>query len=50
MLQPLIEPFGVPVTVLLHVLVHPPGNVVESVYVPAVVTLIHCVDAPVLHE
>ena len=36
-------------SVMLHVLVHPPEEVTVTWYVPATDTLIHCVVAPVLH-
>ena len=48
---PVIEQVGgvYGVTVLLHVLLHPFASVMVTLYVPAVLTVIHCVVAPVLH-
>jgi hypothetical protein len=51
-LLPVIVQTGVvlTVTVLLHVLTHPPAVVVVTEYVPAAVTVIQFVVAPLLHK
>ena len=41
---------GPTVTVLLQVLVHPPAYVTVTEYVPAALTVIQLVVAPVLHK
>ena len=38
------------ISVLLQLLEHPLASVTVTVYVPAVLTVIHCVVAPVLHK
>ena len=37
------------VMVLLHVFVHPLKSVIVTEYVPATLTVMHCVVSPVLH-